>query len=263
MNMKWNGATALVTGASSGIGAQFATALAARQCDIILVARREQRLRELATALATTYRVRVDVIAVDLSTSAGVDLLIERLREDGRVVDVLVNNAGFATHGRFDAEDIQRVGDEVALNVGAVVSLTRALLPGMVDRGRGAVVNVASTAAFQPIPFMAVYGATKAFVLSFTEALWGELEKTGVAALALCPGATETEFFDVAGEAASVGRKQAPAEVVAAALRALDRRNPPPSIVSGRVNAVSSWLPRYLSRRTTIRVTRRLVAPAK
>ncbi|WP_442943875.1 SDR family NAD(P)-dependent oxidoreductase [Nocardia sp. NBC_00508] len=165
------------------------------------------------------------------------------------------------THGVFAERSPERVVDEIAVNVGAVVALTHALLPGMVARGRGAVVNVASTAAFQPIPYMAVYGATKAFVLSFTEALWGELDGTGVEALALCPGATDTEFFEVTGEAASVGGRQTPARVAATAMKALDRRNSPPSVVSGLANKWSTRLPRVLPRRTVIRVTRGLVAP--
>lgn len=164
-----------------------------------------------------------------------------------------------ATHGSFAGGDATRIADEVTVNVTTVVGLTRALLPGMLARQRGAVVNVASTAAFQPVPFMAVYGATKAFVLSFTEALWGELVGTGVTALALCPGATQTEFFDIAGNAASVGRRQTPEQVVATAMRALGRRTPPPSVVSGRGNALSARLPRLVPRRTTITITRRLM----
>lgn len=261
--MQWNGTTAVVTGASSGIGAAFAAALAQRRCDLVLVARREERLRSLAATLQAEHGVHVRVIAADLSTPAGIERLVRQLNDNHVQVDVLVNNAGFATHGTFTEGDAARIDEEISLNVGAVAALTRAFLPEMVRRGNGVVVNIASTAAFQPIPFMAVYGATKAFVLSFTEALWGELEGTGVTALALCPGATDTEFFDVAGEAASVGARQTPAQVVETGLRALDRRNPPPSIVSGRSNAWSARLPRYLTRRAVIRVTRRLVAPAK
>ncbi|WP_327145331.1 SDR family NAD(P)-dependent oxidoreductase [Nocardia sp. NBC_01327] len=256
---QWNGSTAVVTGASSGIGAEFATALARRQCNLVLVARREDRLRDLATRIEGEYGVRVQVVSADLSLPSEVDRLAQTLAASGTPVDVLVNNAGFATHGTFAEQDATRMNDEIAVNVAAVVALTRALVPGMVSRGRGAVVNIASTAAFQPIPFMAVYGATKAFVLSFTEALWGELEGSGVDALALCPGATDTEFFDVAGESASVGKRQTPAQVVATAMRALDQRRRPPSVVSGCANRWSSRLPRVLPRRATIRVTRNLV----
>ncbi|MGV9835487.1 SDR family NAD(P)-dependent oxidoreductase [Nocardia niigatensis] len=257
---EWYPATAVVTGASSGIGAAFATALAARGCDLVLAARREPRLRELAKELEAAHGVSVRVLAADLSDPAGVASVAEVLTDPVRPVGILINNAGFATHGALAGHEAGKVREEIAVNVAALAELTHAALPSMVSRDRGVIVNIASTAAFQPIPFMAVYGATKAFVLSFTEALWGELEGSGVTALAVCPGATDTEFFDVAGDAASVGNRQTPQQVVATALRALDRRNPPPSTVSGIVNAVSSGLPRILPRRTTIRVTRRLVA---
>jgi short-subunit dehydrogenase len=255
---EWSGATAVVTGASSGIGAELATALARRHCDLVLVARREDRLRDLATQLEQAHGIQARVVTADLSVPAEVERLLDAIDAP---IDVLVNNAGFATHGTFVEQDATRLSDEVAVNVGAVVGLTRALLPAMVQRRRGVVLNVASTAAFQPIPYMAVYGATKAFVLSFTEALWGELEGTGVDVLALCPGATDTEFFDVAGESASVGGRQTPSQVAATAMRGLDRRKPPPSVVSGIANAWSARLPRFLPRRTAIRVTRALVAP--
>ena len=256
---QWSGATAVVTGASSGIGAEFATALAQRHCNLVLVARREERLRSLAADLEHKYGVRAQVVSADLSSASEVDRLVQMLIGRDTPIDVLINNAGFATHGVFSEQDAARSIVEVAVNVSAVVALTRAVLPAMVSSRRGVVVNIASTAAFQPIPAMAVYGATKAFVLSFTEALWGELEGAGVDALAVCPGATDTEFFDVAGESASVGRRQTPAQVVGTAMRALDRRKPPPSVVSGRVNEWSARLPRVLPRQLTIRLTRRLV----
>lgn len=262
--MTWSSGTAVVTGASSGIGAEFADQLAKRGCDLVLTARRESRLSELAATLRERHGVRVEVIPADLATVAGVQDLVEVLRERQLEVEILVNNAGFGTHGRFVEEDPVRIADEVALNVAAVVALTRALLPGMVERGHGTVVNVASTASFQPLANMAVYGATKAFVRSFTEALWGELEGSGVRALTLCPGATETEFFDVAGEDAAVGSKQTAAQVVATALRELDRRRPRPTVVSGLGNALAARLTPALPRRLVIRVVRRMVlAPAQ
>jgi hypothetical protein len=251
--------TVVVTGASSGIGREFALALGPGARRLVLVARREDRLRALADQLTEQHRVPVDIVTADLSTPDGLAAVVDRLGTDE--IDVLVNNAGFATHGRFTDEDPARIRDEVALNVTAVVGLARAVLPGMVRRGRGTVINVASTAAFQPIPFMAVYGATKAFVLSFSEALWGELVGSGVTVLALAPGATSTEFFDHTGDAASVGRRETPQQVVSTALRALRRSSPPPSVVSGRGNALSSRLPRLLPRRSVVRITRRLVAP--
>ena len=251
--------TALVTGASSGIGEQFALALAARDSDLVLVARRADRLEELAVRIRERHGRRVTVLTADLARPGAATELAGRLDEEEITVDLLVNNAGFATHGPFVAEDARRVEDEVTLNVTTVVGLTHALLPAMVARGRGAVVNVASTAAFQPVPGMAVYGATKAFVLSFSEALAHETAGTGVRVLALCPGATDTEFFAVAGESASVGRRQRPEDVVATALRALEGRRTPTSIVPGLSNTIGSVLPRLLPRRATLAVTARLV----
>lgn len=256
--MDLRGQTALVTGASSGIGAEFARQLAARGADVVLVARRTERLEEVAEQLRTTFGVAASTISADLTLPGASAALADQVAARGLEVDVLVNNAGFATHGAFVDEDPARVHDEMALNVVTVVELTRQVLPGMVQRRRGAVVNVASTGAFQPVPTMAVYGATKAFVLSFTEALWGELEGTGVRALALCPGATETEFFDVAGADAQVGATRQPVEeVVREALEALGKGRP--SLVTGARNAMGARLPRFLSRRQTIRLTRRIM----
>lgn len=255
----WSGTTALVTGASSGIGEQFALALAARGADLVLVARRAERLEALAERIRAGHGRTVTVLAADLARPGAGAGLAARVAAAGLQVDTLVNNAGFATHGAFVEAKADRVGDELALNVTALVELTHALLPGMVARRRGTVVNLASTAAFQPVPWMAVYGATKAFVLSFSEALSHEVRGSGVTVLALCPGATRTEFFDVAGEAASVGRMQTPEQVVGTALRALDARRPRPSVVSGALNRAGALLPRFVSRRAALAVTGRLV----
>lgn len=253
--------TALVTGASSGIGAAMATALAARGADVVLVARRADRLTALGERLERDFGVRAHPISRDLVAAGAAATLADELAARGLTIDVLVNNAGFGTHGLFVTEEPQRVSDEIALNVTALVELTHALLPGMVDRDYGAVINVASTAAFQPLPHMAVYGATKAFVLSFTEALWGELEGTGVKALTLCPGATDTEFFDVGpGDQANLGARQSPDEVVALCLAALDRKSSPPSVIAGFRNAALAKAPRFVTRRTTIRLAGRMMA---
>ena len=179
--------TCVVTGASSGIGAEFARQLAARGHGVFLVARREDRLRELASEIEREHGVRAEFAAVDLADAAdrrNLPGLVSRRELD---VAVLVNNAGLTT-----------VGD-VHLNVEALVDLTTRWLPGMVDRGAGAVVNVASTASFQPIPAQAVYAATKAFVLSFSEAVWAEVRGTGVTVTALCPGPVATEFVEAGG----------------------------------------------------------------
>jgi short-subunit dehydrogenase len=257
--MDLRGQTALVTGASSGIGAEFSRQLAAAGADVVLVARRADRLEGLAADLAARHGVTATAISADLAAQGASEKLAGELEGRGLTIDVLVNNAGFATHGAFVDEEPARIHDEMALNVVTVVELTRLLLPGMVARRRGIVVNVASTGAFQPVPTMAVYGATKAFVLSFTEALWGELDGSGVCALALCPGATETEFFDVAGADAQVGASRQPVdEVVRIALASVERGRP--SVVTGTRNALAARLPRLLTRRSTIRLAQRVMA---
>jgi short-subunit dehydrogenase len=259
--LRFDNKVAVVTGASSGIGAALATALAARGANVVLVARREDRLRDLADRLQADFGITAHVVSRDLVLPGAADDLAAEIADRGITIDVLVNNAGFGTHSTFVDEDPMRIADEIALNVTVLVQLTRALLPGMVQRGTGAVVNVASTAAFQPLPRMAVYGATKAFVLSFTEALWGELEGTGVTALTLCPGATDTEFFGVGpGDRASIGKRQSVDEVVAACMNALAKASPPPTVISGTRNALLAQTPRFLPRRAMIRASRRVMA---
>jgi len=191
--------TALVTGASSGIGVAIARELAAKGHALILVARREERLRSLATELADQHGVSTEVIACDLSDPAERDRLVEQVNRGGRVVEVLVNNAGFGSRGRFASNDPDRMVGMVRLNVEAVVELTSRFLGGMVERGRGSIINISSTSAFQPLPGAAVYAASKSFVLSFSEAIRTELRGTGVGVTAVCPGPVKTEFTDAAG----------------------------------------------------------------
>jgi uncharacterized protein len=190
--------TCLITGASSGIGEELARQLAARGHGVFLVARREERLRELAAELEREHGVRAEVAASDLGERESVEALPGLIAERGLTVDVLVNNAGFSTVGDVHENPDRQLG-MVRVNVESLVSLTCAFLPGMTERGRGAVINVASVAAFQPIPAQAVYAATKAFVLSFSEAISSELKGTGVTVTALCPGPVATEFVEAAG----------------------------------------------------------------
>jgi len=190
----FGGTTALVTGASSGLGEEFARELARRHANLVLSARSREKLERLAADLARVNGVKVDVIAKDLSEPDGALHLTRELKTRGIVVDHLINNAGFGSAGRFETTDVEREAQMVRVNCESVVVLTRALLRGMLDRKRGGVLNVASTAAHQPTPFMATYGASKAFVLSFTLALAEELRGTGVHALALCPGPIPTGF---------------------------------------------------------------------
>lgn len=252
---------ALVTGASSGIGEAFAKALAARGCDLVLVARRQDRLDRLSKELEARHGISCTALAFDLSAPhPGARL---RALIDGDV-DMLVNSAGFAVQGPFvegDTEDFARV---LAVDVGAVVDLCHAFLPEMVRRRRGAILNVSSTTAYQPVPTLAVYAAAKAFVLSFSQSLWYEARQHGVTVFSFAPGPTRTEFFDVIGETATaVGRMQSANQVAAAGLRALERRWTPPSAVSGVSNSISAALARLVPRRVLMPVLARSLRPVR
>ena len=187
------GEVALITGASSGIGAEFAKQLGERGYEVVLVARREDRLQELASTLSG----RAHVVPCDLANDAA--SLPDKVAALGLEVDVLVNNAGFGTHGRFAGTDAAREAEEVRLNCEALVTLTHAFLPGMLERRRGGVITVASTAGMQPIPYEATYSASKAFARTFSDALAGELRGSGVRVLCVNPGPVPTEWQKVAG----------------------------------------------------------------
>ncbi|MEJ1230140.1 MAG: SDR family oxidoreductase [Galbitalea sp.] len=216
----YRGSTVVITGASSGLGAEFAAQLAARGANLILVARRADRLEALGGDLEARHGVTVTPLPADLTAPGAASALAERVKKLGLPVHSLINNAGFGTHNLFQDEDADRIAQEVTLNVSAVVDLTKAFYPELLQHGSGVLVNVASTAAFQPIPRMAIYGASKAFVLSFTEALWYEARPSGLRVLALCPGATTTEFFDVAGPE---GPHRRPADLAAGGSRGAAR----------------------------------------
>ena len=260
--MNYKGQRALVTGASSGIGAAFARELARRGADLVLVARSADKLTALAAELKSSFGVSADVAVADLARPAAADDLVAELSARDLQIDILVNNAGFGFFAPLHRADGAVLSGMVALNVAALVDLTRLYLPGMLERDRGAIINVGSTAGFQPVPYMAVYGATKAFVLSFTEALWAETRSTGVRVAALCPGSTDTGFFDVAGEDAQVGRRISPERVVQAALRTLDRRRS--TVVTG---GAGNWLltnsPRLAPRQLVARMAERTMRPAQ
>jgi short-subunit dehydrogenase len=258
--MDFNGSTALVTGASSGIGEVFARELAKRGANLVLVARSRDKLEALAEKLRGSSGASVEVLSRDLSEPGAGAALAAELAERGARIDVLVNNAGFGLFGELHEVDPTSTSRQVHLNVAALTELTCALLPQMRERDRGAIVNVASTAAFQPLPYMAVYGATKAYVLSFTEALWGETRGTGVRVTAVCPGATDTAFFDTASEHASIGRRMAPEQVVDAAFRALERRRC--SVVPGLRNRLLAIAPRLTPRQTVVRISARTMRPS-
>ncbi|OKH25592.1 oxidoreductase [Hydrococcus rivularis NIES-593] len=244
--------TALITGASSGIGAAFARELAARKTDVVLVARSEEKLAQLAKQLQEQFQVRSEVIVQDLTAPGATQSVADAISEKGLTIDLLINNAGFGDYGAFVDTDLQRQVEMIQLNITTLVELTYRFLPGMKQRGSGGVINVSSIAGFQPLPYLSVYAATKAFVLNFSEALWAENQGTGVRILALCPGATESEFFKVAKFPSSFagknGNRYTPAEeVVRDALKALEQNQS--HIVTGGVgNKLMVNLSRFFPR---------------
>jgi short-subunit dehydrogenase len=255
-------ATALVTGATAGIGRSFATALAARGDDVVLVARDGARLDQLGAALQRDHGVDAQVLVADLVDDAGVAIVEDRLHDGARPIDVLVNNAGMGTYGSFADLPVEQEVYEIRLNVLAVVRLTHAALGGMVTRGRGAVLNVSSLAAYQPDPSSATYGATKAFLNSFTQAVHEELRDTGVHVMVVCPGYTHTEFHERAGLGPTSVPEfmwQSSDDVVAVALRDLDHRRAVsiPGGLNKTLGALSSVVPAGISRRVAGIVTRR------
>jgi hypothetical protein len=253
---------ALVTGASSGIGTEIARQLGHTGHDLVLTARRVASMEALAAELRGAGAT-VTVIGADLSQPGAAEALARDLAERGLTIEVLINNAGLGAAGRFDRQDETRVSEMLQVNIVALTELTRRLLPAMVARGRGRIMLVASVAAFQPGPGMAVYFASKAYVLSLGEALAYELRKTGVTVSVLCPGATATEFFAVAGADKSVMaqkfRRMMPADTVArmgVAGLAAGR----PVVVAGLMNRVMTWAGRHTPHWLTLPVTDKLMA---
>lgn len=246
--------TCLVTGASSGIGVELATLLAQRGHGVTLVARREERLKTLAAELADAHGVRAEHIAVDLTDEGARSGLVEEMAARGLTVDVLVNNAGLSTTGAVATADVAAELRMIRTDVEAVVHLCTALVPGMVERGRGAVLNVASVAAFQPLPGQAGYGGSKAFVLSYSRAMGQELAGTGVTVTALCPGPVETEFAVTAGFDEEEAGKSLPRimwlsahDVAAAGIAGLERGRD--VVVPGIANRVAAGFAQLVPRR--------------
>jgi uncharacterized protein len=248
---------ALVTGASSGLGADFARELARRGAGLTLVARRQDRLRSLQRELAG---VEVRVAALDLTAPGATDELRRRLDEDGRPVDVLVNNAGFGLYGEFSRLDWERERAMLELDVIVPVHLTKLFMPGMLDRGSGFILNIASIGAYQPSPLYASYSAAKSFVLNFTEALSYELRGSGVRATALSPGIVATEFLQVSGQQASRYQRLLMMDSPTVARIGIDAMlKGRPSLVPGRLNAASVWSNRFLPRRASTALAHRLM----
>ncbi|MBD2307322.1 SDR family oxidoreductase [Chroococcidiopsis sp. FACHB-1243] len=247
--------TALITGASAGIGATFAHELASRQMDLVLVARSADKLQQLAAQLQAQNQIQVYVLVHDLTVPEAATAIYNTVTEKGLEIDLLINNAGFGDYGDFAERDGDRQVRMVQLNVLALVDLTHKFLPGMRQRRSGGIINLASTAAFQPIPYFSVYAASKAFVLNFSEALWAENRKYGVRILAVCPGPTETKFFQEADFPSTFAETvsnnyTSPQQVVKESLQALKKNRS--SIVPGLTNKVSANAYRFLPRQVLV-----------
>ncbi len=252
----------LITGASSGIGEALARRLARERRPVALVARRTDRLERLAGELRAAHGTDVQVITGDLTTAGAGEGLQAEVDRRGIVVDWLVNNAGFGTHGRFWELPVAKEVEEIQLNVSALVELTGRFLPAMIERRRGAVMNIASVGGFGPGPFMATYCATKAFVLSFSESLAAEVRGTGVHVLCVCPGFTRTEFQE---KVDTVDTSQIPGfawmtadQVAEQAIAAVGQRS---VLVNGVMNAVAAGLYRHLPASVTTRLVGNLMKP--
>ena len=259
------GKTALITGASSGLGEHYALALAERGARVILVARRADRLRSLADQITAKHGFEAaTVLPTDLSARDAALSIAKVLKSRGEEISILVNNAGFGTTTNLTDESQETISAELAVNVHTLVQLTRAFLPEMIQRNEGIVINVASTAAFQSLPYMALYGATKAFVLSFTEAIWGETRKTGVKVIAVCPGPTATEFFDAGGSSPALGRFiRTPEDVINSTFKALAKKKNPPLVIDGPLNKVTAASSRFTTRKFAIKLASKVMNPNK
>jgi short-subunit dehydrogenase len=233
--------TALVTGASSGIGRAIASELAAAGCNLILVARSAPALQRVAAQLSAAHTVQVDMLAADLAQADCGPAIQQQLETRGLHADILVNNAGIGNYGPFETLSSRTEQELIAVNIAAVVGLSHAVIPGMLSRGSGAILNIASTSAFQPCAFMAVYAASKAFVLSFSEALWAEYRGRGIHVVALCPGPVETPFItklhnDAIRQTSVFANIIPPEQVAQEAIKALQSTAP------SRIIGVKHWL---------------------
>lgn len=252
---------ALVTGASFGIGEAFARALAARGYDLFLVARSAEKLALLARELGQAHGVEAEWLALDLTAPGAAQRLYDATKKLARPIDLLINNAGFGTYGEFARLPLERELEMVDLNIKALVTLARLYLPDMLARRAGTIINVASTAGFQGVPYMTTYAATKAFVLNFSEALWAETEGSGVHVLALCPGPTRSQFQRVAGipERMQRVRMETSEQVVENCLRALHPRRS--HVISGWRNRWMIWSERLAPRSFVVHVAAGMLRP--
>lgn len=250
---QWQGKWALITGASAGIGAAMARELAAGGTNLVLTARRGDRLDSLAAELGDKHKVRALVCVADLALPLGPQQVFSFTEEKQIAIDLLVNNAGFGAYGEFHKVALDRLVEMTKVNVTAVVQMTHLYLPGMIARRNGHILVVASTAAFQAVPYISTYAATKVFDLHFAEGLAEEVRPYGVHVCALCPGSTETEFFQVAGQRNHTRRAPESAEKVAhVGLEALAAGKT--SVISGFTNWLGAEAIRMVPRRVVARV---------
>ncbi|AGZ40983.1 SDR family NAD(P)-dependent oxidoreductase [Actinoplanes friuliensis] len=260
--MRYAQTTALITGASSGIGQEFARRLAERGADLVLVARRGTKLEALAQELRRRHAITVTVVPADLSQPGAATTVRAALDAAGITLSTLINSAGLGATGPFATSDVDTVHDQLAVNVAALTELTRELLPDLLSRGDGALINLASFVGYQPGPGQTVYAASKAYVLSFTEALAHEHRDSAVRIMALSPGSTRTEFYASSGTSEKGARFETPDQVVATALRALDAGRTPARVVSGGANRLILRVFRWLPRRVVLNVLANSVHPA-
>lgn len=241
--------TALITGASSGIGKAYAQKFASLGVHLILTARSEQKLNDLADELRKKYNVNVEVIVLDLAQPNSAQDLFDEIQARNLSVEILINNAGFGKWTKFLDQSVSTYQEMITLNISSVTSLCYLFLPHMLSN-KGIMINISSTGAFQPLPYIAVYGASKSYVLQFTEALAGEYASSGVKFLAVCPGNTETNFTQVANADTSGMKSSTVEDVVSATVKALDKNKA--TVVVGCSNYLTSQLPRILSRQKMI-----------
>ena len=251
--LNFKNTTILITGASSGIGKEFAKQLASKGANLILTARTHSDLTKLTKELESEHdNISIKTIPADLSKPNSSKELIKKINDMGLSIDYLINNAGFGKFCAFSGESFETYHKMLMLNINALVELTHLCLPSMVDKNGGGIINVASTASFQPLPYQAVYGASKAFVLSFSEALSGELLDTNIRVMALCPGTTESRFMKNANADTSNMNLAPASKVVSLALTAYTKNKI--YSVSGRLNYLASLIPRLVTRKKTVKI---------
>jgi len=260
MTSDWKGKWALVTGASAGIGKALAEELAAGGTDLLLTARRRDRLEELASRLRSKFQIQAEIFEADLSRPSAPQEIFNFAQEKGIAIDLLINNAGFGQFGELTAVDTRRLLDMVQVNCTAVLHLTRLFLPQMIARRRGDVLIVASTASFQAVPYISTYAATKVFDLYLAEGLAEEMKPHGIRVCALCPGTTQSEFHEVAGHPShSKGRQETAEKVAKTGLRALAAGKS--YVISGLGNYLGAHGERLVPRRFVTRVAANLFRP--